>query len=205
MLHFEVIMYFHLYKYLWLRGKHNTAKIIGNLYRDIWRQIWCQIRRAHSSRNTIQVENVNCGMQFRQHQVYSVSSQGCYVTKGPQHVAKSPNKCSQQDYLISIILDCSCLISLRSSLRCHTSQAHNVTELTLSHHSGGCHGNRLEQLLLLPRVILLIEGWSGSARCRYHRAAGQSVFDSQQLAKTVADQRRCLEAGAAGLTSGSES
>lgn len=29
MLHFEVIMYFHLYKYLWLRDKHNTPKSLA--------------------------------------------------------------------------------------------------------------------------------------------------------------------------------
>lgn len=173
--------------------------------------MWCQMRRANSSRNIIQVENVNCGMQFRQHQFYSVSSQGYYVITGPQHVAKSSNKCSQQDYLISIILDCSCLICLCSSPRCHTFEC--TTWLSWRESSfRRLSWQQISAAPAPPRLILLIEERFQSARCLYHQvnwrraaAARQSVFDSRQLAKTVVDQRCSLKAGAAGLISGSES
>lgn len=88
----------------------------------------------------------------------------------------------------------------------------------MSHRSGGCHGNRLEAAPAPapPQLILLIEERSKSARCLYHfkltrrgaaaaAATGQSVSDSQQLAKTVVDQRCSVRAGAAGLISGSVS
>lgn len=64
MLNFEVIVYFHLYKYLWI-PLINKIFQNGDLYRDIRWYIWCYMQRINSSRNTIQAENVNCGMQFR--------------------------------------------------------------------------------------------------------------------------------------------
>lgn len=54
----------------------------------------------------------------------------------------------QQDYLINIMLYCSFLIRLYLDPRYRLSQQ---VSFDMNHHSGGCYGNRLEQLSLLLR------------------------------------------------------
>lgn len=104
-------------------------------------------------------------------------------------MAKCPNKCRQQGYLINIILDCGFLILPEPAVS-HI-QVHNVIGIHMSHHSGGSHGNRLAPARL--QLILLIEEQSKSARCLYHfKLTGMELLLPGKVCLRVSNSLRLL-------------